>query len=127
MRLKHRTQWRQHAYVFGMRAERLARLLLMLKGYKILVQRWASPVGEIDIIARRRNTLVFVEVKARQTLNSALECVRPHQKARIVRGAQDFIAKHPHYADFDLRFDAIAVAPNRLPRHIVNAFDSGRG
>jgi putative endonuclease len=55
-----------------------------------------------------------------------LLCIMPHQKARIVRGAEDFIARHPHYADFDLRFDVVAVAPFRFPRHITNAFGGAR-
>ncbi len=124
MRANNRLQWRQQSYLFGLRAERLAGWLLRIKGYKVLHQRWASPVGELDMVVRRGSTLVFVEVKARQSIDEAMLAIRPHQRARIARGAQDFLRQHPEFANFSMRFDAIVIAPHRLPRHIVNAFEN---
>jgi putative endonuclease len=70
--------------------------------------------------------LVFVEVKARATLDLAAESIRPGQRARIVRGAEAFLSRHPRFSGYDMRFDAVLVAPGRLPRHLKAAFDAGR-
>ena len=64
---------RQVAFRFGLSAESRAAAYLIAKGHRIVARRWRSPVGEIDIVARRRGTLVFVEVKARERLDDAAE------------------------------------------------------
>ena len=60
---------RQVAFRTGISAESRAAAFLIAKGFRILARRWRSPVGEIDIIARRRTLLIFVEVKARANLD----------------------------------------------------------
>ena len=62
---------RQIAFRTGISAESRAAAFLIAKGFRILARRWRSPVGEIDIIARRRTLLIFVEVKARDQLDAA--------------------------------------------------------
>ena len=62
---------RQITFRTGISAESRAAMFLVAKGFRILARRWKSPVGEIDIIARRRSLLVFVEVKARDSLDDA--------------------------------------------------------
>src|ERR1700722_9460081 len=62
------------AFRLGLSAEIRAAMLLIAKGYRIAARRWKTPVGEIDIVARRRRDLVFVEVKARE-LDAAAEAV----------------------------------------------------
>jgi putative endonuclease len=52
-------------------AESRAAAWLIAHGYRILARRWKSPLGEIDIVAARRHSLIFVEVKARATLDDA--------------------------------------------------------
>jgi putative endonuclease len=116
---------RRRAYGLGLRAETLAALLLRLKLYRILARRLAEGGGEIDLVAVRRRTLVFVEVKAREDFSAAVEAVTPMQRRRIVRGAEAFLGRRPAYAGHDIRFDLILVAPRRWPRHIENAFDAG--
>jgi len=59
------------AFRTGISAESRAAAYLIAKGFRILSRRWKSPVGEIDIVARRRSLLVFVEVKARRDLDDA--------------------------------------------------------
>lgn len=117
---------RRNSYMLGLRAETLAALLLRLKGYRVLARRYPAPVGEIDIVARRGRTLAFVEVKARPSLELALEAIRPFQRARIQRGAEAFLSRHPHLAGLDLRFDAVLVVPGRRPLHMTNAFEARR-
>jgi putative endonuclease len=101
-------------------------MFLIAKAYRILARRWKTPFGEIDIVARRRRTLVFVEVKARETADDAAASVTERSKSRIVGAAEFWLAQHPHDANADIRFDVILVAPGKMPRHIVNAFDAAR-
>ena len=115
---------RQVAFALGLSAESRAAALLIAKGYRIVARRWRSPVGEVDIVARRRRTLVFVEVKARERLDDAAEAVIVRQQRRIIAAAEAWLAGHPDDIDCDIRFDAVLVAPKSLPRHIVAAFDA---
>lgn len=112
------------AFRTGISAEGRAAAFLMAKGYRILVKRFRTPYGEIDIIARKRNLLAFVEVKARASLDDAAYAVTPRQQRRIIDAAQAWLMTHPEHAEFELRFDAILVAPRSLPRHLVAAFDA---
>src|SRR5438094_4744104 len=109
---------RQIAFRTGISAESRAAAFLVAKGFRILARRWRSPVGEIDIIARRRNLLVFVEVKAREKLDDAAWSVTERQRARIISAAQAWIARYPDENIRDIRFDVMLVAPGRIPRHI---------
>ena len=115
---------RQVAFKFGLSAESRAAAYLVAKGYRILARRWRSPVGEIDIVAKRRGTLVFVEVKARERLDDAAEAVIVRQQRRIIAAAEAWLAGHPDIGDCDMRFDVVLVAPKSLPRHIQGAFDA---
>jgi putative endonuclease len=112
------------AFRTGLSAEARAAAFLMAKGYRILAKRFRTPYGEIDIVARRRNLLAFVEVKARASLDDAAYAVTPRQQQRIIATAQAWLMVHPEHADFDLRFDAMLIAPRRLPRHLLAAFDA---
>ena len=105
-------------------AESRAAAFLIAKGFRILARRWRSPVGEIDIVARRRGLLVFVEVKARERLDDAAWSVTGRQRARIVAAAEVWLATYPDDRIRDIRFDAMLVAPGRIPRHIPAAFDA---
>lgn len=115
---------RQVAFALGLSAESRAAALLIAKGYRIVARRWRSPVGEIDIVARRRRTLIFVEVKARLTHDDAAEAVIRRQQRRIIAAAEAWLASHPDDINYDLRFDVVLVAPKSLPRHIQAAFDA---
>ncbi len=112
------------AFRVGISAESRAAALLIAKGYRILARRWRSPAGEIDIVARRRQTLVLVEVKARAQLDDAAEAVTVRQRRRIAAAAEAWLALYPDTAFTDIRFDAVLVAPGKMPRHIPAAFDA---
>ena len=114
------------AFRLGLSAESRAAMLLLAKGYRIAARRWKTPVGEIDIVARRRRDLVFVEVKARNHFDDAAEAVTERSKQRIVAAAEYWLARHADDTDCFIRFDAILVAPGKMPRHIANAFDATR-
>jgi putative endonuclease len=117
---------RQVAFKFGISAESRAAAFRIAKGYRILARRYRSPAGEIDIVARRRQTLIFVEVKARLRLDDAAEAVIVRQQRRIVAAAEIWLADHPDDIDCDIRFDVVLVAPRSLPRHIQAAFDASQ-
>lgn len=115
---------RQVAFAFGLSAESRAAAYLIAKGYRIVRRRFRTPVGEIDIVARRRGTLVFVEVKARERIDDAAEAVIVRQQRRIIAAAELWLANNPDDAKSDIRFDVVLVAPKSLPRHIEAAFDA---
>ncbi|NWG46013.1 MAG: YraN family protein [Alphaproteobacteria bacterium] len=122
---KTRAEARRRHEKAGRGAEALAALYLMAKGYGVLATRFRSPAGEIDLIARRGRCLVFVEVKRRADLGTAGESISPAQRSRIAAAAGHYLARHPALAGLDCRFDAILIAPGRLPRHLRDAWQAG--
>ena len=112
------------AFRTGLSAEARAAAYLMAKGHRILARRFRTRYGEIDLVARRRHLVAFVEVKARATLDDAAYAVTPRQQRRIIDTAQAWLMAHPEHAELELRFDAMLIAPRRLPRHLLAAFDA---
>jgi putative endonuclease len=112
------------AFRTGLSAESRASAWLMAKGYPILAKRFRTPYGEIDIVAKKRNLLTFIEVKARASFDEAAYAVTPRQQARIIDAAKAWLMAHPEHAEFEMRFDAMLIAPGRLPRHLLAAFDA---
>ena len=112
------------AFRTGLSAESRAAAYLIAKGYRILAKRFRTPYGEIDLVARRRNLIAFVEVKARASLDDAAWAVTPRQQQRIINAAQAWLTAHPEHAEFEMRFDAMLIAPRSLPRHLLAAFDA---
>lgn len=127
------------AWQRGRNAERFAAWFLRAKGYRILAERYKTPSGEIDLIATRLASpfakpfakpianrgrhLVFVEVKARATLQDGLEAISLRQQQRIRAAAETFLARNDRGASLapglvprlaQCRFDAIVVTPGRL-------------
>ena len=113
---------RRIAFRFGLSAESRAAAYLIAKGYRILFRRFKTPVGEIDIVARRGRVVAAIEVKARASLDEAAEAVTPRQRRRVAQAFAQFLAGRPHLAGLDQRFDVMLVAPLRLPRHLANAW-----
>ena len=112
------------AFRTGLSAESRAAAFLIAKGYRILAKRYRTPYGEIDLVARKRNLIAFVEVKARASLDDAAWAVTPRQQQRIINAAQAWLMAHPEHAEFEMRFDAMLIAPRSLPRHLLAAFDA---
>lgn len=115
---------RQKAFFKGHRAETFACLALMLKGYRIVARRYRTRLGEIDIIARRGKLVLIVEVKARATLESAMNAVTAQAQRRIEAAADLWLAKQRDHALLSLRFDMIAILPRRWPVHVEAAYQS---
>lgn len=113
---------RRRAQGRGRKAEALAALYLRFKGYRILARGYRTRSGEIDIVARRARTLALVEVKHRPLRDQAAWAITDTQTRRIERAAAGFLAAHPAYGGFDVRFDALLLAPGRWPQHIEDAW-----
>ena len=113
---------RRKAYRRGHRGEWLAALALMLKGYRILARRHRTRLGEIDLIARRRDLVLIVEVKARPTLAEAMEAIGRLSERRIEGAADLWLTRQRDYAKLSMRFDMVAILPRRWPVHVKNIF-----
>lgn len=114
---------RQQAERHGHLAESIALWYLRLKGYRLLARRYTSPAGEVDLIMRRGQTTVFVEVKARGSLDDAVISVTSFQSRRISGAAAFYTSRDPVAARGFCRFDIVAVPSYLWPSHIENAFE----
>jgi putative endonuclease len=108
----------------GHGAETFAAFALRLKGYRILGRRVKTPHGEIDLVARKGDTVAIVEVKARADADTALSAVGPGSQRRLSAAARVWLARNPAFAGHTLRFDVVMVVPRRWPSHLPNAFDA---
>jgi putative endonuclease len=99
-----------------------AAIYLMCKGYRILAWRYKTKSGEVDLVAVRGGTVLFVEVKARADRTTGLEAVTPKAQARILRAAEHFMQRRPRYKNYVWRFDAVIVTSRRLPYHLKDAW-----
>ena len=114
---------RRRAERGGRRAERLAAWWLRLKGWRILAVRARTPVGEVDLVARRGRTVAFVEVKARATPEEAGFALDDYRLRRVAAAAEALAHRYARAGD-DLRIDAMFIVPWRLPRHLTNITQS---
>lgn len=112
---------REAAEKRGRGAETIACWWLRLHGWRILARRARVPGGEVDIIARRRRTLAFVEVKARATLEAAEMSLDAWRLRRVVVAAERLAPRYLKPRD-DLRIDAMFIVPGRFPRHLPNVW-----
>lgn len=104
------------SYTKGLFAEFIARLYLRLHGFKILKSRYITGRNtnraEIDIIAKRKNLIIFVEVKRRKNITSGFDAITRTQMQRLRRAAETYIAKKSWNGA--ARFDAIIVCGIRI-------------
>lgn len=110
----------------GRFGEFVARFWFRLHGYRILCKNYVigrgTGAGEVDFIAKRGRTIVFVEVKERRLIDNAFYALHPQQQKRIRRAAEVFLQHHPLYLGFDVRFDVVLTAPLFHLKYIPNAF-----
>ncbi len=93
----------------GKRGEAIAAAALRRAGYTILDRNWRCAVGELDLVARHRGDIVFVEVRARRDgTETALESIGPRKSAKLARLAQVYLAAHG-LDDAAHRIDVVAV------------------
>ncbi|MCY3917749.1 MAG: YraN family protein [Chloroflexi bacterium] len=113
----------------GAAGERIAIEYLRAKGYTIVETNWSTIVGELDIVAKRDEILVFVEVKTRRRAGAeaALEAVTPAKHERMLKAVYQYLHEHDIDAESGWRIDVIgvALAANGRTRidHVEDAFD----
>jgi putative endonuclease len=128
-----RAAWRRYRSL-GRRGERAAERYLRRLGYHVVGRRERGPLGELDLIAVERRTIVFVEVKTRRSHDAGhpAESVGPEKQKRLTRLALAYLKRHD-LLEYSARFDVLAITwpgSARRPRieHIKNAFEAvGRG
>ena len=121
MALKNITERGEHNKKLGVKGEKKARRFLFFRGWKILAKNYKNPFGEIDIIARKGDTIAFIEVKTRlsDVFGIPSEAVDKAKKLRYIRGANYFLINRN--IDLNVRFDIIEVFRGQI-NHIENAF-----
>lgn len=104
--------------------EKLASEYIETQGYRVLLRNYRCPYGEIDLVARDGEYLVFLEVKYRRNLRdgSALEAVNMRKQRIIGRVARYYLMEYPQWADFPCRFDVVGITEDRVDL-VRNAFD----
>lgn len=117
---------KEHNYKTGKHGEEIAEDYLIDNGYKIVIRNYRCRFGEIDIIAAKENTLIFVEVKTRSHQRYGLprESVTYAKQKVIIKTAQQYIQRFK-IKDKLFRFDVIEVYYDKQPIkvvHIDNAF-----
>jgi len=117
--------------LLGQRGEAIAAGFLRLRGYRILARNYRSPAGELDLVARQGDTVVFVEVKTRRTRTFGPPelAVDRHKQRTLTRVAQHYLLQHRLHG-VSCRFDVVTVDMGGvLPRvhHIPGAFDALEG
>lgn len=113
---------RQEAERRGHRAETLAALALVLKGYRILARRYRTPIGEIDLIARKGDLIALVEVKGRAEARRAVDAVSLSAQQRIRAAGELWLSRQRDAHRLSIRCDILAVVPWRWPTHYPDAF-----
>ncbi|NNC60366.1 MAG: YraN family protein [Erythrobacter sp.] len=112
---------RQRAEQEGRKGEQRAALWLRAKGWSILAERVKTPVGEIDLVARRRGLVAFVEVKWRKERSALDDAIDARRLARVAAAAEAVAHDYATQGE-DIRVDVILLAPGAFPRHIANAW-----
>lgn len=107
---------KQTSYQIGLYSEFLARMYLRFHGYRILKSRYVTGKNtnraEIDIIAKHKNTIVFIEVKAHKTIDSSWNSITPQQARRLRCAAETYLIQN-HWMG-DARFDVIIVCGHKI-------------
>lgn len=112
---------RHAAEARGRGAEERVAARLEAEGWTILARRFRNPGGEIDLVAEREGLLAFVEVKQRAALAEAACSVTPRQQARLVAGAEAWMAANPGHGLAGMRFDVVLVDGAGRMRRITDA------
>jgi putative endonuclease len=111
------------SYFFGILAEYYVVLYLSIFGYKLLKHRYKTKMGEIDLIFKKKDNLVAVEVKGRSNKNLNIgDIVGYRQFSRIKNSLKIFLSRNYKYSNFNLRIDIALVQRNLVIKYIKNAW-----
>ncbi|MGP1576916.1 MAG: YraN family protein [Treponema sp.] len=115
----------------GNAGEERAAEWIIQQGYHIIARNWRKQTGEIDIIAQKNDTLVFIEVKTlvHTAINDLDIIINARKQERICKTAKYFLALHREYNKMHVRFDVIVIPDDPIkkrsvePMHLENAFE----
>jgi putative endonuclease len=111
---------------FGQRSERFAERFLRKQGHRILTRNWSGPLGELDLVTRHKDTLVFVEVRStsHEEGESARDSVDVQKQQRLSRLAVLFMKRHKLLV-VTARFDVVVVAwPPGMNEPVIEHFEN---
>ena len=106
-------------HLFGLIGEYITGIIYSLMFYRVIKRRFRTFVGEIDLICKRFNTIVFIEVKSRKTNYDDIIYTK-RQQERLLKSAQIFLVSNPKYQFLDIRFDLVIIRPYTFPMIIKN-------
>lgn len=114
----------------GIRGEDLAVTYLKKKGYKVIARNYRCQWGEIDLIARDKGTLIFVEIKSRSSSGFGLpqDAVDRFKQEKLIQAAKTYMAEHHLQESIPARFDVVAVhlTPSGPEMELIkDAFQAG--
>lgn len=126
-RQKERANTARKNFFTGHKVERYVAFILFFKGYRLLSHNFkyyrGTGTGETDLILKKGKTLVFAEVKKRESFEKAAFAISPFSQKRLVKSAEIFLQSRPELQNYDIRFDAVLVNRFFFIRHILNAFE----
>jgi putative endonuclease len=122
-RTKIKSKKKIKSYYFGLFSEIIAIIFLKLKFYKILRRRYRNKLGEIDIIAKKNDFLIAIEVKARKNILLIDEVLSNKQMNRIKRSMNIFYSNKKYYGKLSIRYDLIIIQPYKFPIHLKNFWE----
>ncbi|HSQ95348.1 MAG TPA: YraN family protein [Croceibacterium sp.] len=105
----------------GRRGEGLAAWWLRLQGWRIVASRVKTPRGEVDLIARRGRTVLFLEMKWRATATERDRAIDAYRLRRVAAAVEAIAHRYLRAGD-NPRIDVLLLAPRCWPRHMVNAW-----
>lgn len=117
---------RKNSYTIGQDGEIMATNYLKSKSYEIIDMNYHTKYGEIDIIAKQNNEIIFAEVKRRKNsdFGYAYESVNQKKQTRIINSAKMYITTIPAESNYSFRFDILEITGHNLQiNHIENAFE----
>lgn len=109
----------------GIEAEARAEAHLVRQGLKPLARNWRARGGELDLVMREQEVLVFVEVRARAStaFGGAAGSVTATKQRRVVLAARQFLAAHPQHAEREARFDVVSIEAGGQLHWLKAAFE----
>lgn len=110
----------------GLQAEQRALELLQYAGLKLVTRNFRCRGGELDLVMAKGNSLIVVEVRqrSRRDYGGAAASVTTKKRQRIIHATRNFLARHPHFARHNIRFDVIAFEADAPPQWLRAAFDT---
>ena len=108
------------SYQLGIEAELLVAEHFNSLGFTLIARRYKTKFGEIDLVLKRENQIIFMEVKTRSRKFPIEELITQRQLDRNYAAAEFFLAQFPEYSNYDCRFDVIILYNKKIIHHIQN-------